>query len=51
MHDDLYPALRQCIIDGDPEQAKELCQRALAAGMAPLDAINEGLVPGLNHVG
>ncbi|MBZ5540568.1 MAG: corrinoid protein [Acidobacteriia bacterium] len=51
MHDDLYPALRQCIIDGDPEQAKEICQRALAAGMAPLDAINEGLVPGLNHVG
>jgi corrinoid protein of di/trimethylamine methyltransferase len=43
--------MKQSIIDGDPEKAKELSQRALDEGMNPLDAINQGFVPGLNEVG
>jgi corrinoid protein of di/trimethylamine methyltransferase len=51
MHDDLLPAMRQSIVDGDPDRAAELARRSIDAGMAPLDAINRGYVPGLDHVG
>lgn len=51
MHEDVFEAMRQCIIDGDPDQAGGLCQRAMAMGINPLDAINRGFVPGLHHVG
>jgi corrinoid protein of di/trimethylamine methyltransferase len=51
MHDELLQAMRQSIIDGDPDRARELSERALAEGISPLEAINRGFVPGLTVVG
>jgi len=51
MHEDALQAMRQSIIDGAPETALSLAQSALRAGIAPLDAINGGFVPGMHHVG
>ncbi|MFZ0419272.1 MAG: corrinoid protein [Candidatus Sulfotelmatobacter sp.] len=48
---DTFCAMRQSIIDGAPETASELAQRLVAAGIAPLDAINNGYVPGMQAVG
>jgi corrinoid protein of di/trimethylamine methyltransferase len=44
-------AMRQSIIDGAPDTASGLAQQALAEGMAPIDAINNGYVPGMHDVG
>ena len=44
-------AMRQSIIDGAPETARELAQNALRDGIALLDAINLGFVPGMSYVG
>ena len=51
MTDDLFAAMRQSVIDGDPDAAAELATKALAAGVDPLTAIDEGYVPGMQHVG
>lgn len=51
MPDELFESMKQSIIDGDPDRAKELSQRVLAEGIPPLDAINRGFVPGLTVVG
>lgn len=44
-------AMRQSIIDGAPDTAVSLAQQALDAGIPPLDAINDGFVPGMHAVG
>ena len=46
-----FSAMRQSIIDGVPDTASGLAQQAVAAGVAPLDAINHGYVPGMHDVG
>lgn len=51
MANDHFSAMRQSIIDGAPETASSLAQQAIAAGTAPLDAINNGFVPGMHEVG
>lgn len=51
MHDELFAAMRQAVIDGDPDTARSLAERALALGIAPLEAINRGFLPGVTHVG
>ena len=51
MTEDLFAAMRQSVIDGDPDAAAELATKALAAGVDPLAAIDEGYVPGMQHVG
>jgi len=51
MPNDSFSAMRQSIIDGAPETASSLAQQAIAAGTAPLDAINHGFVPGMHDVG
>ena len=51
MPEDTYSAMRQSIINGAPETAAELAQQALASGVAALDAINNGYVPGMHDVG
>ena len=43
--------MRQSIIDGAPDTASNLAQQALAGGIAPIDAINNGYVPGMHDVG
>lgn len=51
MSQELLQAMRQSIIDGAAEHAIELAQRALQAGVDPLQAVNGGFVPGVDYVG
>jgi corrinoid protein of di/trimethylamine methyltransferase len=51
MTEDLFAAMRQSVIDGDSAAAAELATKALAAGVDPLAAIDEGYVTGMHHVG
>ena len=51
MPHDTLSAMRQSIIDGAPDTALSLAQQALADGIAPIDAINNGYVPGMHDVG
>ena len=51
MPENQFSAMRQSIIDGAPDTASSLAQQAVAAGVAPLDAINQGYVPGMQAVG
>ncbi|MBN1993803.1 MAG: corrinoid protein [Anaerolineae bacterium] len=43
--------LQQAVIAGQPEQARDLAAQALAAGVAPLAAIEAALTPGMQVVG
>lgn len=47
----MYEAMRQSVVDGEPEDAERLAREALAHGLDPLEAINRGFVPGINTVG
>ena len=51
MPNETFSAMRQSIIDGAPDTACSLAQQAMTAGTAPLDAINNGFVPGMHDVG
>ena len=51
MPNDHFSAMRQSIIDGAPDTASTLAQHAVTGGVAPIDAINNGYVPGMHHVG
>lgn len=51
MSADAFASMQQSILDGAPETAAELAKRALVSGVAPLDAINLGYVPGMHTVG
>lgn len=51
MPDDTFTAMRRSIIDGAPDIASDLARQSVAAGTAPLDAINQGFVPGMHDVG
>jgi corrinoid protein of di/trimethylamine methyltransferase len=51
MKTDLFQAMAQSIIDGDSEAAERLAQQAIELDIDPLEAINEGFVAGVNHVG
>jgi len=51
MPNDTLAAMRQSIIDGAPDTASDLARQALASGMAPTEAINNGYVPGMHEVG
>jgi corrinoid protein of di/trimethylamine methyltransferase len=48
---DIFSAMRQSIIDGAPDTASGLARQAVAAGIASLEAINHGFVPGMHAVG
>jgi corrinoid protein of di/trimethylamine methyltransferase len=47
----LFHSMQQAIIDGDPEAAAELAKRTLAENIDPLEAINQGFLPGMQVVG
>ncbi len=51
MSENLFESMRQSIIEGDDEQAEALARQALAQGIDPLEAIDQGYVPGVNYVG
>ncbi len=48
---ELFEAMTRSIIDGDAEVSAELAARAVEEGIDPLEAINHGFVPGVDHVG
>jgi len=41
----------EAVLEGEDDAAKSLAEEALAQGIDPLDAINKGLLPGMNEVG
>jgi trimethylamine corrinoid protein len=49
--DDLLAAMRQAVLDGDETASAELASQAQGAGIEPLDAIEEGFVPGIRRAG
>ncbi len=46
-----FLAMHQAIVDGDPEAAEAAATAAIAAGIPPLAAIDEGFMPGMKEVG
>jgi trimethylamine corrinoid protein len=44
--DDRFEAVMQSICDGEPEVASELARKSLQEGLDPLEAINNGFMPG-----
>ncbi len=51
MTQELFDAMRQSIIDGDADRSTALAEQALAEGVDPLAAIDDGYVPGITYVG
>jgi corrinoid protein of di/trimethylamine methyltransferase len=51
MTSESFSAMRQSIIDGAPDTAAMLAQQAISDGIAPIDAIHEGFVPGMHDLG
>jgi trimethylamine corrinoid protein len=51
MSTELFKAMAQSIIDGDADEAEKLANQAIEQGIDPLEAINQGFVVGVNHVG
>ncbi len=51
MSQEMFDKLAQAVIDGEPEDAVELAQQALDAGLDPLECINKGLTKGIDRVG
>lgn len=47
----LYAQMKQAIYEGDPDAAQELARQALAASLDPLEAIQQGYLPGMQQVG
>ena len=51
MPQEMIDRLAQAVVDGEPEEAVELAQQALDAGLDPLECINQGLTKGIERVG
>jgi corrinoid protein of di/trimethylamine methyltransferase len=51
MSSEILEKLSHSIIIGEPEQTVELTKQALAAGVEPMEIIQQGLIPGMNSVG
>ena len=51
MSEDLYEQMKQTVLEGEPEEAAELAQAGLDAGLAPGDILDKGFVKGIEEVG
>jgi corrinoid protein of di/trimethylamine methyltransferase len=51
MSNKLFDDMAQSVIDGEPEVAVELAKQALAQGIDPLEALNQGYIVGVDYVG
>lgn len=51
MSNPIFAEMKQSVIDGDVDVAEELARRALAEGIDPLEAVNQGYLPGMQQVG
>ncbi len=47
----LYPAMRQAVLDGDEDAAGKLAEQALAEGLPVLEVIEKGFVKGIREAG
>ncbi len=48
---ELFNQMTQSIIDGDSDLSAQLAEQAVREGLDPLEAITNGYVPGINHIG
>lgn len=48
---ELFAALHQAVLGGDDAAAGRLAEQALAGGVAALDVVERGLVPGIHEAG
>jgi corrinoid protein of di/trimethylamine methyltransferase len=51
MSQEILEKLTQAVVDGEPEEAEDLANQALAVGLDPLECIDRGLTPGIDRVG
>jgi corrinoid protein of di/trimethylamine methyltransferase len=51
MDKERFESMAQSVVDGEVEDAERLARQAIEQGVDPLDAINQGFVVGVNHVG
>ena len=51
MNDTAFEAMRRAVVDGDADAAAAAASAAIAAGIPPLVAIDEGFMPGMKEVG
>jgi len=51
MRNELFEAMCQSVIDGDPDEAAALAEKSIRDGVDPLEAIDVGYVAGLTEVG
>jgi corrinoid protein of di/trimethylamine methyltransferase len=51
MENQLFAQMKAAIMAGEPEDAARLAGQAIAVGIHPLDALNQGFVPGMDAVG
>jgi corrinoid protein of di/trimethylamine methyltransferase len=49
--DELFEAMARSIIEGEAEVAADLARKAIEGGIDPLEAVDRGFVPGIDHVG
>jgi methanogenic corrinoid protein MtbC1 len=49
--EELFQAMADSVIDGEPEIAADLARRAIAEGIDTLEAVNKGFVRGVDEVG
>jgi corrinoid protein of di/trimethylamine methyltransferase len=49
--EELYQAMSQSVIDGEPEQAEELARKAVSLDLNPLEVIDYGYTRGMNVLG
>ena len=49
--DELYQAMSQSVIDGEPEQAEDLARKAVSLDLNPLEVIDQGYTHGMNVLG
>ena len=51
MNEELYRAMAKSVLEGEAEEAERLAEESISSGIDPLDAINLGLVPGVEEIG
>jgi corrinoid protein of di/trimethylamine methyltransferase len=51
MENQLFAQMKAAIMAGEPEDAARLAEQAIEVGIHPLDALNQGFVPGMDAVG
>jgi corrinoid protein of di/trimethylamine methyltransferase len=49
--DEILKGLYQAVLEGDVDNASELARQSIAAQISPLEAIEQGLTPGIREVG